>query len=481
MVSRAGNMGGGVAMLGFAMLGVVALSCGRTTKPADLVTPADATKPEDPGVTGAAAGGAELPPFTYAPGKPGPAYFAVRHEGVVMLDGGTFTKLEGSPTERVQEITQGRDGGMYLLGDAGVMRLEGTELRLVAATPSEPFEGLLDFAVDRDGTIWATGWKGVSFWNGSTWTTEGEAVLGPDAAAPHGLALDGRSRVWLVSLSALLVREDGKWSRIDTSPHWTSPPAYADVVTGPGGVAFAAATDGLLELSTPKELRKTQVGNDILLETLGASPTGVLGLRYNVDEVVRIGVDGTKTRWQAKRDFAGLDIDEVTPDDAGRLWVATDVGVTILGPGDPPGKQSVEWRSGRVPELAGKVYVIGVAGTGPVLPSEVGPVQTGGLAGKLVKGGKVLARTAVEICPAPRLRSETTPCAESATRIETTTDARGRFAVKDVPLGQYGLAAKVGPTWHVVYGGEYRVRERGRDHDVGEIQIKPKPERQASE
>lgn len=473
---------GGFVALGL-VLATVSLSCerGRSTTPADPDTPAGVTKPADPGANGTT-DEAELPPFTYAPGKPGPAYFAVRHEGVVMLDGGKLTKLEGSPTERVQEITQGRDGGMYLLGDAGVMRLEGAALRLVAATPSEPFEGLLDFAVDRDGTIWAVGWKGVSFWNGSTWTTEGEAVLGPDAAAPHGLALDGRARVWLVSTSALLVREDGKWSRIDPSPHWTSPPAYADVITGPGGVAFAAATDGLLELSTPKELRRIQVGNDLLLETLGASPTGVLGFRYNVDEVVRIGVDGTKTRWQAKRDFAGLDIDEVTPDDAGRLWVATDIGVTILGPGD----EKVEWRSGRVAELAGKVYVIGVAGAGPVLPSEVGPVQTGGLAGKLVKGGKPLARAAVELCPAPRLRSETTPCAESATRIETTTDAGGRFAVKDVPLGQYGLAAKVGPKWHVVYGGEYRVRERGRDHDVGEIKIEPraaraKPEKQGKE
>lgn len=146
----------------------------------------------------------------------------------------------------------------------------------------------------------------------------------------------------------------------------------------------------------------------------------------------------------------------------------TDIGVVVLGPGD----EKVEWRSGRVAELAGKVYVNGVAGAGPVLPSEVGPVQTGGLAGRLVKDGKPLARAAVELCPAPRLHFETSPCAESATRVSTTTDAAGRFAVKDVPLGLYGLAAKVGPTWHVVFRGEYRVRERGRDHDVGEIEVK---------
>lgn len=471
-------MGGGFAMLGVAMLGAAALSCGPGPKPADPVTPADATKPEDPGASGAAADEAELPPFTYAPGRPGPAYFAVRHEGVVMLDEGAFTKLEGSPTTGVSEILQGRDGGMYLVGVEGVMRLEGATLRLVAPSPFGPSNSLMDLAVDRDGTIWATGWKGVSFWNGSTWTTEGEAVLGPDAVAPHGLALDGRSRVWVVSTSALLVREDGKWSRIDLAAHWPSPPAFDDVVTGPRGVAFAAASHGLLELSSPRELERVQVedqDHDLLLETLAASPTGVLGLRYNVDEVVRIGVDGTKTRWRAKRDFAGLDIDEVTPDDAGRLWVATDVGVVVLGPGDPPGKQAVDWRSGRVPELAGKVYVIGVAGAGPVLPSEVGPVQTGGLAGKLVKGGKALARTAVEICPAPRLRSETTPCAESATRLSTTTDAAGRFTVNDVPLGLYGLAAKVGSEWHVVFGVEHAVRERGRVHDVGEIEVKARP------
>lgn len=462
--------GGGFVALG-AALAMAVLSCGRerSTTPADPVTPADPTKPGRTAATGPATGGAELPPFTYAPGKPGPAYFAVRHEGVVMLDDGELTKIEGSPTELVTKIAQGLDGRMYLRVPEGVMRLEGAEIRFVAEAPERSM--ISDFAVDRDGTIWGVGWKGVVSWDGSSWKTEDATGLGSDV--PQAVTIDGRARVWVTSSHALHVREDGKWHGVDVSAQWTSPPAFVDVGTGPGGVALAVAADGILELSTSKELRRVQVDGerDLLLETLGCSPAGVIGLQYNLDEVVRIGLDGTKARWRAKQDFAASDINEVTPDDAGRIWIATDVGVVILGPGD----EKVDWRSGRVAQLAGLVSAIGVAGAGPVLPSNVGPVEKGGLQGKLVKDGKPLARTAVELCPAPRLASETTPCDESATRIATTTDAGGRFAVKDVPLGLYGLAAKVGPKWHVVFRAEYRVRERGKDHDVGEIEIEVKP------
>jgi hypothetical protein len=453
------------------LIAMVLTACGveRGTKPSDPVTPTAATEAD----TAAGAAGGEgrtvTRPFTYAPGKPGPAYFAVRGEGVVMLDGGTFTKLEGSPVTLVREIVQGRDGGMYLLAYEGVMRLEGAELRLVAQSPFGSEGMLADLAIDRDGTIWGVSWKGMSFWNGSAWTTEDETVLGPDVSLMLGVALDGRGRVWVASGNALHVREDGKWLVVDLSPHWTSPPAFDDVCTGPGDVALAMATDGLLELDAPTMLQRFQIDDDIALEILGCSPTGVVGLRYNVDEVARIGVDGTKTRWRAKQDFVAANVDDVTPDDAGRLWLATDGGVAILGPGD----QKVQWKSGSVPALAGRVDVIGVAGAGPVLPTEVGPVQTGGLVGRIVQGGKPLARAKLELCPIPSLLAKESPCAEAPTRFSTTTDANGRFAVKDVPLGLYDLAVKVGTGWYHSYGTEYRVRERGREHDIGEVEVKP--------
>lgn len=446
------------------------VACGREpgTTPPD--GPSTIAKPEG---TARAGDRDAAPPraFTYAPGAPGPAYFAMRGDGVAMLDDGAFTMVEGSATLHVHALVQGRDGGMYLLGSEGVMQLEGAAVRRVAAPPFGAEQGMLtDLAVDRDGTIWAVGTGVVTAWRDSAWAAEDTSSLGIGGSLLYGVALDGRARVWVASSNALHVREDGRWRTLDLSAHWTSPPAFDGVGTGPGGVALAVATDGLLELSSPTELRRVQVdddGDDLLLETLGCSPTGVVGLRYNVDEVVRIDAGGTMTRWRASRDFAASSIDEVTPDDAGRLWVATDVGVAVLG----PGPERVEWRSGSVAALAGRVELVGVASAGPELP-RVGPVQTVDVKGRLVQAGKPLARATVELCPYPRLRFATTPCAESPTRVSATASADGRFVAKDLPLGRYGVGVKVAGAWQVVLGTDLRVRTRD-DDDLGDIDVPP--------
>jgi hypothetical protein len=206
-----------------------------------------------------------------------------------------------------------------------------------------------------------------------------------------------------------------------------------------------------------------------ILSELGYSPTGIGGLKTGIDVVTRIGADGKQTHYKAKKDFAAAQIDDATPDDSGRLWIASDTGVAIVGPAD----ERVEWKSGSVDELAGQVEVIGVAGAGPELPGDVGPVKTGGLKGKILKDGKGFASAEVEICPNPAGWFEKSPCAESPTRFSATTDADGNFEMKDVPLGAYGLAVKVVDKWQLTYGAEYGVgMKEGETYDIGSITLK---------
>jgi hypothetical protein len=460
----------GLAALAVVIAGVAMapLACrvDRGVAPPDHPQASDASTPE----------GAEAPAIVETPGdgagvmpgKPGPAYFAVRDEGVVMLDGGKLTKVEGSSVTLVREITQGPDGRMYLLGYEGVMQLDGAEIELVAPTPRDGPSGVLDaFAVARDGTIWGVGYKGVSLWDGSGWTTEDRAVLGSDVALLRDVTIDGQGRVWVASVNGLHLRDGDQWVGIDLSKQFTRPPFFEDMGTGPDGVAFAMTLDALVELTAPDALEHVSVRKQAMLGELGFSPTGVAGFK-DFEAVVRIGVDGKQTRWSTRQDFAASQIVDVTPDDAGRLWVATDTGVAILGPGD----EVVEWKSGSVDELVGLVEVIGVAGAGPVLLSAGGPVKKGSLEGKLVKDGKALAHTTLEICPSPSPFFRESPCADAPTRFHTTTDAKGRFVVEDVPLGNYGLAVQVDAKWQVMRGAEHRVREEGRAHDIGAIDVR---------
>lgn len=424
------------------------------------------TKAEEPKVEEPA-----VPATPLEPGKPGPAYFAVRDKGIVMLDAGKFTKVEGGPDKLVKEIAQGPDGGVYLLGFEGVMKLEGAKAKLVAETGFGQDTGTLDdFAVTKDGKIWGVGYKGVSFWDGAAWKTEDKAVLGADVTLIRGVAVDATGRVWVASSNAIHTKDADKWTVVDISKQFKRQAFFDDVGLGPEGVAFAMASDTLLKLAAPDKLETVKVGEKYaMLGELGFSSLGVGGLKTGLDVVTRIMPDGKQTNFSAKKDFAAAQIEDVTPDDSGRLWIATDTGVAIMG----PAAEKVEWKSGSVDELAGQVEVIGVAGAGPELPAAVGPVKTGGLKGKILKDGKGFASAEVEICPNPSSWFTKSPCAESPTRFSATTDAEGNFEMKDVPLGAYGLAVKVADKWNLTYGAEYGAgMKEGETYDIGSITLK---------
>jgi hypothetical protein len=423
------------------------------------------------GEAAAAGGEAAVPSTPLEPGKPGPAYFAVRDKGIVLLDAGKFTKVEGGPDKLVREISQGPDGGMYLLGFEGIMKLEGAKAKLVAETGFGTETGSLDdFAVTKEGQLWGVSFKGVSFWDGAAWKTEDKTVLGADVTLLRGIAVDGQGRVWIASSNALHLREGDKWTTVDIAKQFKRQAFFDDVATGAEGIAFAIASDKMVKLAAPDALTTVKVGQKYpMLGELGFSATGVGALKTGLDVVTRIMPDGKQTHYKSKKDFAADRIEDVTPDDAGRVWIATDAGVAIVGPAD----ERVEWKSGSVDELAGQIEVIGVAGSGPELPSEVGPVKTGGLKGKVLRGGSAFASAEVEICPKPSGYFEKSPCAESPTRRTSTTDAEGNFEMKDVPLGAYGLAVKVGNKWQLTYGSEYGAdMKEGQVYDIGAITLK---------
>lgn len=432
------------------------------------------TKVEEPKVEEPKVEEPAVPSTPLEPGKPGPAYFAVRDKGVVMLDAGKFTKVEGGPDKLVKEIAQGPDGGVYLLGFEGVMKLEGAKAKLVAATGFGQDTGTLDdFAVTKDGKIWGVGYKGVSFWDGAAWKTEDKAVLGAEVTLIRGVAVDGTGRVWVASSNAIHTKDADKWTVVDISKQFKRQAFFDDMGLGPEGVAFAMASDTLLKLSAPDKLETVKVGEKYaMLGELGFSSLGVGGLKTGLDVVTRIMPDGKQTNYSAKKDFSASQIEDVTPDDSGRLWIATDVGVTILAHVGSP-IEKIEWASGMVDELAGQVEVIGVAGAGPELPAAVGPVKKGGLKGNVIKEGKGFANAEVEICPNPSSWFTKSPCAESPTRFSATTDAEGNFEMKDVPLGAYGLAVKVADKWNLTYGAEYGAgMKEGETYDIGSITLK---------
>jgi len=448
-----------------------AADAGKVAEPAAEAGAGDTPEGDAAGDTPEGDAPAEATPVTAAePGKPGPAYFAVRDKGIVMLDGGAFSKVEGGPDKLVREIKMGTDGGVYLLGFKGIMKLDGAKASLVAETGIGGKTGNLEsFAVTKDGEFWAVGYKGVSHFAGGAWTTEANSVLGADVTLIRSVAVDGKGRIWVTSANAVHLREGETWTTVDISKKFKRKAFFEGVGIGPEGIAYAIGSGKMLRLVEPDVIETIKVGKKYaMLGELGFSALGIGGLKTSIDMVTRLGDDGKKTNYKAGKDFAADRIEDVTPDDSGRLWIASDAGVAILG----PGKERVEWMSGSVDELAGQVEVIGVVGAGPELPGEVGPVKTGGLKGKILQGGAGVASVEVEVCPKPSSYFRKSPCADSPTRRSASTDAEGSFQIDDVPLGAYGLAVKIGKKWQLTFGSEYgAAMKEGEVYDIGSVKL----------
>ena len=401
----------------------------------------DTGEPADTGEEEAVDPALPIPP---EPGKDGPAYLAVRDRGITRLEAGAFTAVENSPKRSVRDIHLEADGKPYLLAPDGIMRLDGGTAVMIAETTFDTTGTVDAFGMTKDAkTIWAAGYKGVSRWDGDTWTTEPKKVLGDDVTLIKGLAVDASDRVWIASSNKLHTREDDKWIDVDVSGLFERKPFFDAVRRSPDGVAYVIANATLLAARSPQMLEAVDLDLDgfASLFHLSFSDNGYVALRSTTVDVMLVN---TRRTWRATKDFSSQHVLALAVDGRGRVWVGSDTSVAVLGPGD----EKTEWMSGSVPELVGPVESILVLGAGPKLP-EVGEVQTGGLKGQVMVQGKAAAGIAVELCTSPSMMFETSPCADAPKRFEATTDADGRFEVTDVPLGVYGVAVQTDGKWKV--------------------------------
>ena len=405
----------------------------------------DVAEPEE---TGEDEGVDPALPIPSAPGPDGPAYLAVRDRGIVRLQDGAFTPVENAPKLLVRDMHVETDAKPYLLAPEGIMRLDGGKATMVAETTFDTTGTLDAFGMTADAkTIWAAGYKGVSRWDGDTWATEPKKVLGEDVTLIKGLAVDASDRVWIASANKLHTREGDAWVDVDMSGLFPRKPFFDAVRRSPDGVVYVIANATLLAARSPEMLEAVDLELDgfASLFHLSFADNGYAALRRTTVDVMLVN---TRRTWRAMTDFSSQRVLALAVDGRGRVWVGSEASVAVLGPED----EKTEWMSGSVPELVGMVENILVVGAGPKLP-EVGEVVTGGLKGQVIAQGTPAAGIAVELCAAPSMMFETSPCADASKRFEATTDAEGRFAVSDVPLGVYGVAVKVDGKWRLTRAG----------------------------
>lgn len=434
-------------------------------KPDDKVAEA---KPEEKPAE-AAKPAAALP----EPGEAGPAYFAIDDKGVFMLEGGTFTKVKKGPSKLVKQMAIGGDGKPYMLTYDGIMVLDGAAAKVVGKTSYKKTGSVDSFAVTPEGEIWTAGYKGVGHLVGKKWTVEDKKVLGDDVTLLKGVALDKDGRVWVASSNKLHFKEKDatEWKDADVSKAMERKPFFDGIAVDPSGGLMASASSAVLKIDGPTAISSVELPSGVISSfgLLAYAPNGIGAIKTGVKTIARLEPGGGNTSFARGEDFQGTRVVALSPDGQGRVWVGSDIGVSVIGPGDA----RATWLMGSVPEIAGKVKGILVVGAGPELPEVGEQKKASEVTGTILLDGAPLAEAAIEICPEPSSLIKTSPCEDSPIKFAGKTDAAGKFSFVDVPLGAYGVGVKAGEKWKITFSGEYGAKmKEGKPFDIGKLKFK---------
>ena len=431
--------------------------------------PAEAKAEDKPEEKPAEAKPAALP----EPGEPGPAYIAIDDKGVFMLDGGSFTAVKKGPKKLVKQMALGGDGKPYMLTYDGVMVLDGAAAKVVAKTSFKKTGSVDSFAVTPEGEIWTAGYKGVGHFVNKKWTLEEKKVLGDDVSLLQGVAVDKEGRVWVASSNKLHYKDSGatEWKDADLSKVTERKPFFDGMTVDPAGGLVAVASSAVIKIDGVDKLSSVSLPSDMISSygMLSYAPNGIGAIKTAVKMLARIEPGGGNSTYKMGDDFQGTRVVALSVDGKGRMWVGTDIGVSVLGPND----ERADWLMGSVPEIAGKVKGILVVGAGPDLPEVGEQKKAKSFAGTILLDGNPLADAPIEICPEPSSLIKTSPCEDSPIKFSGKTDAEGKFTFADVPLGAYGVGVKSGEKWKITFSGEYGAKmQEGKDFDVGKLKFK---------
>ena len=369
-------------------------------------------------------------------------------------------------TDQVMDVVVGADETAWIATSIGVEQVaEGVVTEVLD-------EGLDALAIDpASGDLWGVAYQKAVRYDGAAWTTYPSTGFGEGDYVDlvQDVTVDGAGHPWVATTSTVATMDGDAWTWWGAGhgfPESQYPYYLESIVAGPDGRIWVSTTDGVL-----------------VFDGDGWSP-----MDPGVDQPKRISVaedgrvflaswaDGFATydggAWRVTRQSGdGLPTDRVRAvevDLRGRMWVGTSWGFSVVDGG--------VWANYTMATsgVAGNcVEALAIHGGGPAeIPEATAPV-TGSLTGTITTGGAPLAGIDVVLCSDQPsiIYSGATPCSGYPFESVVTTDAEGRFAFSDVPIGDYDLAWNVDETTWSSYmvGGEIPQVRAGRTTELETI------------
>lgn len=443
-------------------------------------TKARLAKFQDPARRGP--GFALVPSVAKVEAKPGPAHVFVDDVGVATLDtGGKWSLLPMPDDTFCYSLATAPDGTLWV-GTTKVYKVEGGKPVRVgeeAAFKAGAFgnHGFISFLhVPADGKVVAASDKRVWRWEGEAWKSWAAKEIGFGTKMLEGgveyqnpikdVAVDAKGRVYAMGDHTLKVLDAGEWKTIYDAAGVQEPPYLKAILMRPG------------ELVVPTHFAVMKIdGKDLrLVDRYGTGTPAFADRNHLVSgTILSIGYKQLM-RFEVARNHATFvpykqnvgHVKHSTVDARGRLWLATENGVVIHD-----GEATTHWAPGTIPQISAQPQVIHVVGSGPDLP-KVGPVAKGSIQGRLMKGDAPIANAMVEVCASPSWMlsgASDTPCADAPFRGVAYSKADGTFAIEDVPLNNYGMAAGTGGKWYTTSGATCAGMKAGDVCDVGTMRL----------
>ena len=437
---------------------------------ADAAAARIAPRPGGEPVAGAVVTAEELPSEC----GPGHAWLAGSQGGVSCLDADGWSLYDGGwgefPGGSVSDAAVCRDGTTWLATTSALISTAGSTWQTHSGMPST----LDAIACDSKQGVWAAGYKGAYYYDGSKLTTYPSSKLGTGKSVDlvHDVAVGPDGHVWVVTSNSVATYDGKRWTYFQKGRGFAKEYFFEAVAVDVRGRVWAAHMNGVLMYNGS---RWTAYDKSFLSQSqvLATDAKGRVWVGTYSHGVSVFSGTAWKTYDRTNSKLPSDQIESLAVDAAGRVWIGTEWGLAVLA-----GSTWTVFHMSDSTIPDDEISAIAVAGKGPVLPARVSK-QPGSVTGVIVKAGAAQSAVPVEICVGylGMFYWGTTPCSGQPFHLSAKTGANGRFTFAKVPVGWYSITFRPpGGKWTTLssslgIGSSQKLVSEGEETDLGTIDL----------